>query len=195
MKPVYFFTALLLLASTVTFSQGTYLGGTYSIGIPVGGLEKYISAASYRGLNFEGVKEFNSKFAVGWLLGWSVFSEKRKNDVYTDDNLTLTGTQYRYMNLFPMLVRGLYEFGEHEGTRPFIGSGLGVTYDIARTNVGLFSFQKTGWHFTVAPEIGMKIPLGYANIIAGLRYSYGVKTKELGGISYFSINLGLIWGE
>jgi hypothetical protein len=195
MKQVYYLTTILLLISTVTFSQGTYLGGTYSIGIPLGGIDNYISAGSFRGANFEGLKEINSKVAVGWILGWNVFSEKRVNEVYTDDNLTLTGTQYRYMNLFPMLARALYEFGTAEGTRPFIGSGLGVTADIAKTNIGLYSFQKTGWHFTVAPEIGIKIPLGYTSLTGSLRYTYGVKTRELGNLSYFSINLGGLWGE
>jgi hypothetical protein len=195
MKPVYYLTEILLLISSLAFSQGTYLGGTYSIGIPLGGIDNYISAGSFRGANFEGLKEINSNVAVGWILGWNVFSEKRVNEVYTNDNLTLTGTQYRYMNLFPMLARVLYEFGEHEGTRPFIGSGLGVTADIAKTNIGLYSFQKTGWHFTIAPELGIKIPLGYGSITGSLRYMYGVKTKELDKISYFSINLGMLWGE
>jgi hypothetical protein len=195
MKQIYCLAALLLLISSVTFSQGTYLGGTYSIGIPAGGIDNYISTGSFRGANFEGLKELNAKVAVGWILGWNVFSEKRVNEVYTNDNLTLTGTQYRYMNLFPMLARGLYEFGVQEGTRPFIGSGLGVTADIAKTNIGLYSFQKTGWHFTVAPEMGIKIPLGYGSITASLRYTYGVKTKEIDRISYFSVNLGMLWGE
>jgi hypothetical protein len=195
MKPLYYLTTIFLMASSVSFCQGTYLGGTYSIGVPLGGIDNYISAGSFRGANFEGLKELNSNLAVGWVLGWNVFYEKRTNEVYTNDNLTLTGTQYRYMNLFPMLARGLYEFGGVEGSRPFIGSGLGVTADIAKTNIGLYSFQKTGWHFTVAPELGIKIPLGYGTITTSLRYTYGVKTSELDQISYFSINLGMLWGE
>jgi hypothetical protein len=195
MKPLYYLTTIFLMASSVSFCQGTYLGGTYSIGVPLGGIDNYISAGSFRGANFEGLKEINSNLAVGWVLGWNVFYEKRTNEVYTNDNLTLTGTQYRYMNLFPMLARGLYEFGGVEGSRPFIGSGLGVTADIAKTNIGLYSFQKTGWHFTVAPELGIKIPLGYGTITTSLRYTYGVKTSELDQISYFSINLGMLWGE
>jgi hypothetical protein len=195
MKPLYYLTAICFLVSSVTFSQGTYLGGTYSIGVPLNGIENYISSASFRGANFEGLKEIRSNVAVGWILGWNVFSEKRVNEVYTDDNLTMTGTQYRYMNLFPMLARSLYEFGEPQGFRPYIGAGLGVTADIAKTNIGLYSFEKTGWHFTFAPELGIKIPLGYTSLTGGLRYTYGVKTKELGSISYFSINLGALWGE
>lgn len=195
MKPIYYLNAFFLMLSLSALSQGTYLGGTYSIGIPLGGIENYISAGSYRGANFEGLKEINSKFAAGWLLGWNVFCEKRVNEMYTNDNLTLRGTQYRYMNLFPMIVRGLYEFGVPEGTRPYIGAGTGITADIAKTNIGLYSFQKTGWHFTIAPEIGVKIPLGYTSLTGSLRYTYGVKTRDLGNLSYFSINLGGLWGE
>jgi len=195
MKTLYTLIILFFLAAVSASSQGTFLGGTYSLGIPTGGLNSYITAGSWRGANFEGLKEVKSNVAVGWLLGWNVFYEKRENAVYTNDNLTMTGTQYRYMNLFPMLARGLYEFGTSEGTRPFIGSGIGLTADLARTNIGLYSFQKTAWHFTVAPEVGVRIPLSYTHITASLRYTYGVKTKELGDISYISVNLGALWGE
>jgi hypothetical protein len=195
MKPLYYLTAAFLLLTSVTSAQATYLGGTYSIGIPLGGIDNYISSPSFRGANFEGLKELNSNLAVGWILGWNVFSEKRVNEVYTYDNLTMTGTQFRYMNLFPMLVRGLYEFGTMEGTRPYIGAGTGVTADIVKTNIGLYSFQKTGWHFTVAPELGIKIPLGYGSVTTSLRYTYCVKTKEINDFSYFSLNLGMLWGE
>ena len=50
--------------------------------------------------------------------------------------------------------------GCKRGTRPFIGSGLGVTADIAKTNIGLYSFQKTGWHFTVRTRNGYKNTFG-----------------------------------
>jgi outer membrane protein len=195
MKPLYILTSILVFVSSVTFSQATYLGGTYSISVPLGNLEDFITSGSYRGANFEGLKEIKSNLAVGWLLGWNVFAEKRAHEVYNDDNLTLTGTQYRYMNLFPMLARGLYEFGTAEGTRPFIGSGLGITADLAKTNVGLYSFRKTGWHFTLAPELGIKIPVGNTSITASLRYVYGAKTREIDRISYLSVNLGMLWGE
>ncbi len=76
-----------------------------------------------------------------------------------------------------------------DGTRPFIGAGIGVTADIAKTNVGLYSFQKTGWHFTIAPKSVSIIPLGYGSITASLRYTYGVKTGNLTG---FHISL-LTW--
>ena len=133
--------------------------------------------------------------AVGWVLRWNTFSEKRDNEVYMRDNLTLTGTQYRYKNLFPLLARGVYQIGGHEGTRPYIGAGLGVTPDITRTVVGVYSFEETAWHFTMAPEAGIIIPFGYTSFTANVRYVYGFKAGELGMMSFLSLNLGLLWGE
>ena len=185
----------ILLLPVLASAQGTFLGGTYSIGIPLGNTGKYIHTSSFRGGNFEGIKEINSGFAIGWLLGWNVFYEKRNGEVYVNDNLTLTGTQYRYKNLFPILARGLYEFGQPEQARPYVGAGAGFTPDVSRTNVGLYSFQKSGWHFSVAPEIGIRVPISYASVYGSLRYTYGVKTKDLGNIAYFSFNLGMLWGE
>ena len=72
MKPLYYLTSLLFLVSTVTFSQKAYLGGTYSIGIPLVGINNYITAGSYRGANFEGLKEINS-MSISVHTTWSLY--------------------------------------------------------------------------------------------------------------------------
>ena len=194
-KLKYLLTGLLLLVVSMTFAQGTYLGGTYSMSVPMSGISNYISSTSFRGVNFEGLKDIKGNIAVGWVLGWNTFSEKRANEVYVQDNVTLTGTQYRYKNLFPLLARGVYQIGGQEGTRPYIGAGLGVTPDITRTVVGVYSFEETAWHFTMAPEAGIIIPFGYTSFTANVRYVYGFKAGELGMMSFLSLNLGLLWGE
>jgi hypothetical protein len=110
---------------------------------------------------------------------------------YIKDNFTLTGDQYRYQNEFPMMVRGMRLFGAPEGVRPFIGAGIGVTYDIRRTDIGLYSVTADAWHFTMAPEIGINIPAGEKLLTASVRYHYGVKARDLGEVSYISFNLGI----
>lgn len=162
--------------------------------IPSAGINNYIGAGSFRGASFEGLKELNSRWCAGWLLGWNVFYEKRVKEVYEYDNLTLTGTQFRYMNLFPLLIRGMYEPFKTEGIRALIGAGTGFTPDISRVNVGLHSFRNTGWHYSLAPEMDIIVPVGSSSLLASLRYIYGVRTKEMDRISYFSINLGILWG-
>ena len=194
MKLRYFISGLLFLWASSGFGQNNHWGLSYSFSVPLGGIDNYISAGSFRGANFEGFIDLNANVSAGWLFGWNTFFEKRVNETFVKDNLTLNGTQYRYMNLFPMLGRGIYQLGEQFGTRPYIGAGLGVTRDIARTDVGLYSFKKTAWHFTMAPEIGINIPLTEGAITGSVRYIYGVKARDLDHISYISFNLGYLFG-
>jgi outer membrane protein len=160
--------------------------------VPLAGTQDYIDAGSFRGLNYEGYHELSPKFAVGWLFGWNVFKSELRNETYIRDNITIHGNQFRYQNDFPMLVRGMYLFGAPAGIRPYMGAGLGAMYNISRTDIGLYSIEKTSWHFTMAPEIGIMIPVRESKISASLRYTYGVKAREVGAQSYVSFNLGIL---
>lgn len=186
---------LVLLLPALTFAQDgyTYQGFTYSMSVPLGATEDYISAGSFRGLNYEGYHELSSKFAVGWLLGWNVFHAELWNETYTNDNLTITGNQFRYQNEFPMLVRGLYLLGTPGGVRPFAGAGIGVLYNIRRTDIGLYSLETDAWHFSMTPELGIIIPVGGSLVTSNIRYNYGVKARDLDAQSYFSFNLGFMF--
>jgi len=194
MKPRYIIISLILLLPSVTFAQDgyTYHGLTYSMAVPTGGTQDFTNAGSFRGVNYEGYHELSPKFALSWLVGWNVFYTKLRNETYIKDNFTLTGNQYRYQNEFPMLIRGLRIFGVQDGIRPFIGAGLGVIYNIRRTDIGLYSVKTDAWHFSMAPELGIIIPAGENLITASVRYNYGVKARDLGQQSYFSFNLGIL---
>ena len=185
---------LLLLLPTLTHAQDgyTYQGLTYSMSVPLSTTEDYISAGSYRGFNYEGYRELTPKLAVGWLVGWNIFHIELRNETYVNDNLTVTGNQFRYQNMFPILVRGMYLFGTPAGIRPFIGTGLGVIYNIRRTDIGLYSLETDAWHFSVSPELGIMIPVRESLITTSIRYNLGVKARDLGPQSYISFNLGFM---
>ena len=195
MRLKHIIISLIVFLPTLAFAQDgyTYQGFSYSMAVPMGGIEDYIQSGSYRGINYEGYHELNTKFAVGWLLGWNVFHMELRNETYVKDNLTITGNQFRYQNEFPMMARGMYLFGLPGGTRPYIGAGIGVIYNIRRTDIGLYSIETDAWHFAMAPELGINIPVGGSMISSNIRYNYGVKAKDLGPQSYFSFNLGYIF--
>jgi outer membrane protein len=194
MKQKNILLILVLLIPLQIFAQDgyTYHGLTYSMAVPMSGTEDYINAGSYRGMNYEGYHELTPKLAVGWLFGWNVFDIELKNETYVRDNVTVTGNQFRYQNEFPMLVRGMYLFGAPAGVRPFIGAGIGVIYNIRRTDIGLYSVKTDAWHFSMAPEIGIMIPVRESLITSGVRYNYGVKAADLGQQAYISFNLGIM---
>jgi hypothetical protein len=194
MKLRYFIITLLFLLPSLAFSQSgySYHGFTYSMAVPTGGTADYTNAGSFRGANYEGYYELSPRFALGWLLGWNVFNTKLRNETYIHDNFTLTGNQYRYQNEFPMLIRGLYLLGVQDGIRPFVGAGIGVIYDVRRTDIGLYSVKDDAWHFSMAPELGIMIPARESLITTSVRYNYGVKAGGLDPVSYFSFNLGVM---
>jgi hypothetical protein len=194
MKPKHIIFSLLFLVPTLTFAQHDfpYHGFTYSMSVPAVGTNDYINAGSFRGANYEGFYELKPKFALSWLFGWNVFYNELRNETYVDGNLTITGNQFRYQNAFPMLVRGLYLFGVPKGIRPFAGAGIGVIYNIRRTDIGLYELKTDAWHFTMAPELGIMIPLGDALITTSVRYNYAVKARDLGQQSYISFNIGAL---
>lgn len=194
MKARFLIASLFILSASISFSQSKLIGYTYSIGVPTGSTNDYISSVSFRGVNFEGLIELNDNLAAGWLIGWNVFCEKRLNDTYIKDNVTIEGTQYRYMNLFPILARGIYQLGKKSGTRPYFGAGIGFTPDILRTDIGLYSFKQDAWHFTIAPELGINFPVSGGAITGSLRYLYGFKKLEIENISYLSLNIGFLFG-
>jgi hypothetical protein len=194
MRLRYFITGLVLLLSLAVSAQDgyTYQGLSYSMADPLAGTQDYIDAGSFRGINYEGFRELSPKFAVGWLFGWNVFKSELNNETYIRDNVTIHGNQYRYQNEFPMLIRGLYLLGAPAGIRPYIGAGLGTIYSLRRTDIGLYSIKKDAWHFAVAPELGVMIPVRESKISASVRYNYGVRAGELGEQSYVSFNLGFM---
>jgi len=184
---------LFLLPKPVSAQNNyTYQGLTYSMSVPLGNIEEYINAGSYRGINYEGYHELKPRFAFGWLFGWNVFHTELRNETYTQDNLTITGNQFRYQNEFPMLARAMYLLGTPEGIRPYVGAGIGVIYNIRRTDIGLYSIKKDAWHFSISPEIGIMIPVRESLITTSVRYNYGVKAGELEAPSYISFNMGFM---
>jgi hypothetical protein len=193
MKLRYITVFLFFLTASVAFSQKKLIGYTYSMSVPMGNIKDYISAPSFRGVNFEGLIKLNDKLSVGWLAGWNVFSEEHPNDIYVKDNLTIAGTQYRYKNMFPLLARVANHMGKATGARPYAAAGAGLTPEIMRTDVGLYSFKYDGWHLSLAPEAGINIPVSGGALTGSIRYIYGFKTQDLKSISYFSVNLGFLF--
>ncbi len=194
MRLKHIIISLIFLLPLATFGQSgyTYQGLSYSMAVPLAGTQDYIDAGSFRGLNYEGYHEMSPKFALGWLFGWNVFKSELRNETYTQDNVTITGNQFRYQNEFPMLVRGLFLMGAPAGIRPYVGAGIGVIYNVRRTDIGLYSIEKNAWHFAMAPEMGILIPVRESIITASVRYNYAVKAKDLGQQSYVSFNLGFM---
>lgn len=173
-------------------AQGGYTAFQYVMSFGAGDLGDYINKASFRGAVFEYQKGINTNISAGMELGWIVFYEKREYDTYTEGTTSLSGTQYRYTNTYPMLVTFEYNLKPDEMFKPFVNLGLGTMYTRRDTDMGVWTLKEDAWHFALKPEIGALVEINpdLAFKLAA-KYYIGFKSGDLETQSYFSISAGL----
>ena len=193
----YILTILVaLLISSAGYSQSLY-SMNYTMSLGVGDQGDYISSASFRGLTFDGRGFISDQFSMGGLFTWSTFYEKLGGATVSEQTLTLTGTQYRYINAFPILLTAHYYTSDDPySTRAYLGGGIGAYKINKRTNIGTYSFEDRYWHFGIAPEVGVLIPISMdTQFNISLKYHYVFKAKNTIDYSWFGLNVGFAWGD
>ena len=188
----YIFT-FILVASSLQFiaAQGRY-ALTYNTALPLGETADMAGKFSFRGAGIEGRWEIGSKLDIGFNASWNVFYESVSGS-FTEGSSTLTGTQYRYINAYPIMFTAYKGFGSSETFFPYVGLGLGAIKADHRKEMGLWYVDSNNWHFGMAPEIGAIINT-YRNFdfLVSIRYTYGVKVNDSPSLSYLGLNLGII---
>lgn len=173
----------------------------YTMGIPMSDTKDYISKTSFRGAGLEFEHLVKANVGVGILVGWNTFYESLAKDTYPLSNINetvngaITGKQYRYLNVVPMLATGKYYFtDEDHPIRPFAGLGVGTYYLEQKTDMGLYSDREKSWHFGLAPKAGVLIPLNYeVSVSVAIDYNIAFKTSKIDQQNWLGINVGFSW--
>jgi len=175
--------------------QDYYFTLNYSMAAGLGDQSDYIGNFSWRGVSAEPMWMLNFQIGIGAYFSWNVFYEKLSG-TFVNDSQTITGTQARYINAFPMLAEGRYHLGEPYGIRPYIGLGVGAFRNRQRTEMGIFAIENNTWHFGISPNAGVLIPVGYQDtaIHLGLRYNKPFNNNDAPfEYSWLGIDIGLAW--
>lgn len=166
----------------------------YSVAYPMGDLNDFISKTSFRGFSMEFRKMVNDHVLAGLEFGWNVFYAKMENATESEGTITLTGTQFRYLSSFPMLVEVGYSTKSSEQLSPYALLGIGTIYHRSRLDVGIWEFSNEAWHFALKPEVGLIYKLGAdAGVLLNVKYYDAFKTSDTKAITYLTTNLGFIW--
>ena len=191
-KIIIIMSLLALVFCTTELSAQSFTSFQYSVGVPFGGLKDHTNNVSGRGFTFEFHKEVAPSVSVGINLAYSVFYEQKDYGSYTQGTATLTGMQYRYNNVFPMLINAHYMFGEGM-LIPYVGLGLGTIYDLRNTNMGLYSVEEKNWHFLISPEAGFLFDLSKdMSFKLNAKYDNAFKIHDADGFSNLSFNIGFV---
>jgi hypothetical protein len=190
--------ALLFVAGAFvsqSVSAQSFTSVQYSVGIPSGGLKDHVAKISWRGFTFEYQKEVAPAVSVGVNFAWSTFYERKDYASYTLNNATLSGVQYRYDNLFPMLVNAHYTIGT--GTVvPYVGLGVGTMYNLRNTDMGMWTVEEDNWHFLATPEAGFIVDVAPdVSLKLNAKYDYSFKIKKADAFGNLNINIGFVFNS
>ena len=187
---------LFLLASilsTGVFAQDNFFGITYNTAVPLGETSDFIDKYSWGAMGLEWKKMTTDNVAIGVNLSWQIFSQKVDHGTITipDENLSLSGTQLRYLNYFPMTITGAYHFNPEGKVIPFIGAGAGLYRVLQRFDISGFAFQQDTWNFGFYPEAGFMIPTGgSADFFVNSKYHYILPSNGQQAHSFLNVNVG-----
>ena len=163
----------------------------YSMGLPTGGMQDYISKYSWRGAGLQTKNEVTDNIMLGLCFEWNVFYEEMNYGTYTRDNISISGEQFRYSNMFPMMGKIDYYKDLNNGVRVFAGTGIGTSYQIHDLDMSAYRFEINTWQFLLAPEVGLSYDIDAdKSIFISAKYNINFKNDELDGMSYLNFNIG-----
>jgi hypothetical protein len=180
-------------------AQDWYGAATWQISFPTGDTKEFVDEVSYRGFGLDFRKVVAPNTTAGFLAGWNVLHERR---VGTDaiNDVTVTGTQDRTLNSFPLMLGVHRYFGVRGGTRPYIGLNAGALVIIRTFAIGVYAAEEDEWDWGIAPEAGIVIPTrAGAGLLINARYNWSFTSQNLSGededLTYWGLNVGLVWEQ
>jgi opacity protein-like surface antigen len=184
---------LLVMLSMATFvkAQVSTFGVNYVIGLPMGNTGDFIKDPSYRGASFEYTYVPDDHFGIHFEGGWNYFYQKIDKTTYEYKTLSITGTQYRYVESVPLFVGMNYFIMPEAVVKPYVAFGAGVMYNEQWNDVGLYRIGNTSWQFGIKPELGVAFALN-ENVLFKFsgKYYQSFKTDRLDAQSFLGINMG-----
>jgi opacity protein-like surface antigen len=203
MKKIIYATFLLLMMGLPLQAQDAVTVVDYAISAPMSETKDYLDKTSFRGFHVDFRKFLGgeNKISIGGRVGWHVFNSDAIAEtisIRTDElNGDVSGTQFRYINSFPLMAVFHAYFGEPGGVNAYVGSGAGVYYIKQRFEFGLLATEANNWQFGFAPEFGINVPVS-DSIAANfnLVYNYALASGEdvsgnKSSQQYISFNIGL----
>ncbi len=172
---------LSLAAAKDLAAQEWFWGLAYQVTTPSGDTKDFADDFSFRNLGLDGRAFVKPNVSFGFFTAWNVFAEKTSETISIAEVLDVTGEQFRYINAVPILATAHYYFGQagRRSIKPYVGLGLGTYWIEQRFEIGFSAIKDSQWHFGVAPEVGIVLPLR-SNIAWYLnaRYNYAVKANN-----------------
>jgi len=192
MKKILLFTFLIPLLS---FGQGDGMTSLiYSVAIPMGESADYIDETSFRGFALTGDYFIQDEWSLGFSTGVQTFYQELGTQSYSLETLTVTGEEFRYINMIPAIFMAKYHVDRYGVVTPHIGMGAGFHWVNQRTEFAGFSFDESSFRFGIQPEAGVGLEISPStDLLFVTTYHHSFESKDIQTHSFLAFQLGLRW--
>lgn len=195
----YIAALILILGMTANLlAQQGYGGITWNIAQPAEETKNYIDETSFRGFGIEFRTFLTNHLSFGGHTGWNIMDQRIEGSIELP-NGTVTGTQVRHLNSFPVMLSAFFHLGSPRSSiRPYLGVNAGTYFIIQRFELGVNALEKNNWHWGVAPEFGFIFPTDYISVVASLKYNHAFPggtsiTGDAVEVDYWGFNIGFLF--
>ena len=188
---------LFLILSLSAGAQNWLMNLNYNIALPGSEMKQYINNPSFLGFSFDVRRFVSPSVTMGASFGQQLFYWQNSQQLELEST-RLNGSQFRFMNAFPIMINSHFYFGDSGFVRPFVGLNMGGFYAWQRSELGIVVKEGRQWQWGVAPELGVMFPVGTMTMNVGTKMSYlatphsstlGDPPNQL----YFGINVGVVF--
>ncbi len=145
------------------FIPSKYYTFSWNTTFTLGDFNKWVGNASPAGFDLGGRYFIKGGLAAGFNMSWQRVSQIYANETYSipATGQAITATNYRFTWMVPFQAVIAYHIMPDRMVSPYIGLGIGGDYMEHHLMIQEYDIYKTRWDFSLTPEIGALIKLGY----------------------------------
>jgi hypothetical protein len=190
-----FLAAVALLASSAALAQ-SHVRLSYEFAVPQGETKNYIDRFSSRGGHLDVSLELTYAFHLELSAGLNSFNAVKEGVLTTTDGKDVSGKQFRYLNVIPLMGGFAFHIPLRHGGRIWAGVNGGAAYFDRVIDLGLNSYSRSDWQWGVQPHVGIAFGLGDGGtaLFFDGRWQYFWERHGIPAQQYFSFGVGLLFG-
>jgi hypothetical protein len=162
----------------------------WSMGQTVGASYTFVDRFTARGIDVGFTYDVLPFFRAGISGGYIDFRDKFRRTVVRE-NAALNSTQLRILGAYSILATATVHLLKSPIVQPYAGLGLGTYFTFRSLDIGWVYAEDSGWHFGLAPMLGLEIDAKKLRLILGSRFNWVAKAGDSPEELFFTFNVGV----
>jgi outer membrane protein W len=159
----------------------------------------FVKSTSFKGFQAGYHQKIRDNFFLGIDFNNATYNDHIPRQTYYTEGSALTTDFFNYVYSYGAVIDGQYFFSMDKKVMPFVGMGVGASYNQYTSYYNLYSSQDKQWGVLLRPEAGAIFKLGkYESwgVIAAAHFDYSsAKSKDFFYSNFMNVGIkvGLVF--